>query len=371
VVHPNKKTSLLYAAALILAAAAPCALAAEAESVPTTISPTTRRTFTPQTCWETTAGMSVTVDNDLFAGGPHDADYTGGMALDWTPSHQNPYAGPQRLHYALDRLIGVADQGACRRHVWQLGLFALTPATLRSTVPVFDDRPFASLLAVGSTALWKGATEDVAWQSTLQVGALGLDVARAVHAMLHRLVDDEDPQGYQYQISSGGEPTARYVLARHQLLNDRLVRGETMQLKSATALSVGYLTEASMGFAVRWGRISSPWQSFTPEVTDYLPTPNPLALGGRGHSEFYAFAGARVKLRLYNVLMQGQFRDSVHVLPSSEVERLLAEGWVGLHWRPVDAWEFRYTMHVETPEIRSRSARRTIIWGGVSVSRRF
>lgn len=318
---------------------------------------------------ESTPGITAHMDNDLFAGAPHDADYTGGMALHWTPSNQDPHALPHRLHWTLDRALGLGS-GSCRQHVWQLGLFSLTPGTLRSDVPLFNDRPFASALVWGTTAIWNGNSERVALQSTLQFAMLGLDLAEDVHAALHRLVNDERPSGYQYQVSVGGEPTARYVFARHELLKDEPTSRGTLQIKNTAAMSLGYLTEGSVSVSMRWGLINSPWQSFIPEMADYLPTPAPHAGYPRAR-EFYFFGGARLKLRAYNVLNQGQFRESIHVLSHSQLENLLGEAWVGVSWHPVPDWKFTYTYRAQTPELRSNPERRAMVWGGFSFSHRF
>lgn len=319
-------------------------------------------------CWRTSEGLSLQFDNDLLAGGPHDADYTGGIAVQWTPRRQSPLHPAHRAHWYFDRMLGLGG-GSCRRHAWQLGLVSFTPGTLRSSVPVLDDRPFASLVVLGTSATWNTVNPNVAMTSMVQIGALGLGLAEGVHRLAHRLVGDELPQGYQFQVSDGGELTVRYVLARHQLLGDGLARGETLQVKNSLALSVGYLTEASAGLSARWGRIASPWQSFTPGLADYLPAASPLP--AVPEHELYVFGGVRLKARAYSALAQGQFRDSVHVLRSSELEPFLAEVFVGLHWQPSPGWEITYIYRVQTPELRVATGRRTLVWGGLNVSRRF
>jgi hypothetical protein len=320
-------------------------------------------------CWDSDPGIAVHIDNDALAGSRHDSDYTGGFALQITPRNQSARPIVHRAHDSLDRFLRVPD-GACRRHAWQLGLVAITPGTLRSNVPVIDDRPFATLLLFGSTAVWNGGAEHIAWQSTLELGALGLELVESVHDALHELIGDERPRGYQFQVSEGGEPTFRYVLAHHRLNTDALVRGETFQTKSTFGVSAGYLTEASIGWSTRWGRIDSPWQSFTPELADYLPPPMPMVSGER-HRELFGFAGARVKLRGYSALAQGQVRDTSHRLHSADLENWLGELWAGVHWQTSAGWAVTYTLRAQTPELRREPARRTQVWAGISISHRF
>lgn len=323
----------------------------------------------PRECLETAPGYALRLENDLFAGLTRDADYTGGVALEWTPAEQRPDALSHRVHTRLDRALGVF-RGRCRGQVWQLGLISLTPRRLHIDAVQRNDRPFASLLFVGSTAIWPGAADNVAVQSTLQVGALGLDLVRRTQAALHQVFGGDEPVGYRYQISAGGEPTARYVLARHVLVDERFFGRGSLQLKTTAAAGIGYLTEASAGVSVRFGRIDSPWETFTPEMADYLAAPVPL-VAERGTSELYGVIGARLKLRAYNALLQGQFRDSPHELGTDSLQRVLAEVYAGIHWRPSGEWNVSYTLRAHTPELRNHPGRRSMIWGSIEVSQRF
>ena len=58
--------------------------------------------------------------------------------------------------------------------------------------------------------------------------------------------------------------------------------------------------------------MNSPWWAFTPEENTYVQETHPVAppLPTGAPVEVFAFAGARLKLRAYNALLQGQFRHS-------------------------------------------------------------
>ena len=99
---------------------------------------------------------------------------------------------------------------------------------------------------------------------------------------------------------------------------------------------MGYLTEASYAVSTRFGAINSPWWTFAPERVDYLAQPTPLApASADGSGEFYVWAGAKLRLRAYNAFLQGQFRDSVHTLSSSDVNHVIGEAWPEHHQSPV------------------------------------
>ncbi len=96
--------------------------------------------------------------------------------------------------------------------------------------------------------------------------------------------------------------------------------------------SAGYLTEGSVGLSARWGRIQSPWWSFSPELGDYTSAPLAPVTSFSGHnpSEVFAFAGFRLKARAYNALLQGQFRHSDVRVQGDDLAHTQAEAWMGL-----------------------------------------
>ena len=54
--------------------------------------------------------------------------------------------------------------------------------------------------------------------SSFTFGMIGLHAAETLHRHVHRPIGNEMPQGWEHQISAGGEPTARYVEAQQWLL---------------------------------------------------------------------------------------------------------------------------------------------------------
>ena len=48
--------------------------------------------------------------------------------------------------------------------------------------------------------------------------SLGLGIVGDIQDIVHRSLDGKRPQGWDNQISEGGEPTARYSVARQQLI---------------------------------------------------------------------------------------------------------------------------------------------------------
>ncbi|HWK51619.1 MAG TPA: lipid A deacylase LpxR family protein [Steroidobacter sp.] len=312
--------------------------------------------------------VRVQIDNDLFAGDNQDRDYTGGMSI--TISGERARDGL----LSLDPLLRHLDQWLVRvkgtnvHHARQIGLMAFTPkdTLVREVQP--NDRPYASLLFVSNGRVTVDADERGAWTSSLTIGVLGLSVSERLHGAVHDLVGSEKPLGYDHQISAGGEPTARYTLARQSLwVADP---SGHIDVKTTVQGSVGFLTETSASISLRAGRFNSPWWSFAPELTDYMAAPVPSE-SYRGERELYVFLGARVKARAYNALLQGQFRDSEVRYTSSEVQPLLAEAWIGVVTQILGQTQLSYALHYQTAELRNGPASRDALWGAVQLTHAF
>lgn len=312
--------------------------------------------------------VQVQIDNDLFAGDNTDRDYTGGMSI--TISGERARDGLLSLDPLLRRLDGLSsdDHTSDVFYARQIGLLAFTPGNTLIAEVQPDDRPYASLLYVSNGRVRVDADERGAWTSNLTVGVLGLSLSERVHSAVHQLVGSEAPRGYDHQISAGGEPTARYSLARQKLwIADP---SGHVDVKTTVQGSVGFLTETSASISVRAGRFNSPWWAFAPELTDYMSAPVPTE-SYRGGRELYVFLGARVKARAYNAFLQGQFRDSEVRYTSDEVQPLLAEAWIGVVTQILDQTQLSYALHYQTAELRHGEADRDALWGAVQLTHAF
>jgi len=316
-------------------------------------------------------GVRLQLDNDLFAqGGRSDRDYTGGLAVTISGrSAQESVLSLDPLLRSLDRLtIGAGESGSIVRTARQLGVMAFTPQDITQAAPQLNDRPYASLLFVANGRLRVDPDKTSAWFTSFSVGVLGLPGAEQLQNAIHDIVGSERARGYDNQISAGGEPTARYTVARQKLWMSTAT--SRLDIKTTVQASVGYLTETSAAISIRAGRFSTPWWSFNPELADYLAAPAPIAEGSAARSDKFFFAGARVKARAYNVFLQGQFRHSEVRHSSSNVEPLIAEAWVGFTSQ-VGKADLSYTLNYQTREVRSGPAARDYAWGAVQIAFRF
>ena len=323
------------------------------------------RTWLPE---QEISGVRLHIDNDLFAGRNLDRDYTGGLAI--TLSGTAARDGLLSLDPVLTRIdeLFESSPAASVRHARQIGLIAFTPSDIITDEAQQADRPYASLLFASNGRVRVDADDRGAWTSSLTVGFLGLHLSEALHDLVHEAVGSEKPQGYDHQISAGGEPTARYMLARHKLVYaDPTGR---IDVKTTVEGSVGFLTETSAAISMRIGSFDTPWWTFSPELADYIAAPTPVeSLGAQ--REVYFFAGARVTARAYNAFLQGQFRHSDVRYSYDEIEPIVGHAWVGVMTQMFANTEVSYALHYQTAELRDGKAARDAFWGGVQLAHSF
>jgi len=321
-------------------------------------------------------GGSIVLDEHLLTNAQNDRDYNGGGEI--------KFSGYSALKYGhwldlplqwVDDQIGIDPPGSKWQaaHAFAAGLLIFTPSDLAARQVVPGDRPYASLFFVSSGRRYTNPELDVAYSSSLTVGALGLAAAESVQRALHSITGSTQPEGWSHQISDGGEPTARYSLARQALLTQHRQSDLSLDSKWTVAGNVGTITEGSIALSLRWGRINSPWWAFTPEQNTYVqetqPGPPPLDVHSRW--ELFMLMGARFKLRVYNAFLEGQFRHSDLRYSSDSINHALGEAWVGIEYRNSAGIEIRYLARWESPELRSGIGSRTIAWGSVEFAKSF
>lgn len=268
-------------------------------------------------------GWQLNIDNNLFKRYMKDRDYTGGIAF--TASGSRAQSGWLNIDivrgWVFDNLpLFDSDSAVIKKHSVQYGMVLFTPDDISATQPILDDRPFASLFFISNTELRVHPSADKAYRSSFTFGLLGLDLAGDVQSTLHNITGSDEANGWDNQISSGGEPTAMLTLS----VQHRQSNAENYQLSSHLESNVGFSTDVNAGMNWRWGRLNTPWWSFNPSHHEYIASAATSARGVTGSKpEFYIFASANIKYRFYSSLLQGQFRDSVHTLSSDQIEQLL------------------------------------------------
>jgi hypothetical protein len=307
--------------------------------------------------------LSISSDNDLYAPSNSDKDYTAGFAIALQRVGETPPS--ELLDIPLSHLDNsIHDFGQVISSGFEIGSYGFTPDDIEAAELDRTDRPYASLVYLSANRNYRSTDHLGVWTSTLTLGLLGVDVFESGQRSVHKLVTGDKPRGWNQQISEGGELTARYQLAYHQLLDTSIA---SHQLKTSYFASLGYLTETGVALSFRRGLISSPDYRFNPAITSYGEQTNASDAGSTAQ-ENYFWGGAGLKVRAYNAFLEGQFRDSAHTFSNSKLRPLIAEVWAGYTLSLFESTKLSYIFRAHSSEIRGGTGDRNLMWGGFVLS---
>jgi hypothetical protein len=319
-------------------------------------------------------GWSLHIDNDLFFPTARDQQYTGGLALILSGKRAADY------WYSLDPFLNILNRWSgfsslysnippYQLHSISFGIEAFTPANTNTALPIQNDRPYANIVFLSNTQLNANLKDQIIYHSNFSLGVIGSELGENFQKELHRVLGNDVPQGWENQISYGGEPTAMYTVTRQKLhILDQLKDGMSVELHSVLGASIGTTTEVGFGFGGRIGRITTSWWEFSPVFGDYINLGTPFASRPRtGDRELYAWAGVVARYRIYNALLQGQFLDSEVVYGADDLIPLITEGVFGITWEPVKHWTLGLSLRSRSSEFRNSSGMNTD-WGSLTLS---
>lgn len=313
---------------------------------------------------------ALAFDNDVLVPGGRDQDYTYG--INFTQTGEAARSAILSLNSpltALDHWLGNEHASIATTETFsrEIGVFGFTPEDIKVVEANPDDRPYASLVYLSSSREQIDLVNNLAWKSTLTIGALGLGLVGELQEIVHEATKSDHPKGWDNQISDGGELTGRYQIARQRYLESA---SDNLEVKSTIQLSLGYLTEASWGLSFRSGSIHSPWSSFNPELASYGEKSS-YSSAAKPVNEHYFWAGFAIKARAYNAFLQGQFRDSKVQYERRQLNQFLVEGWLGYTFAFRQGYRVSYVLRGHSSEIKEGAADRELLWGGIIVARSF
>lgn len=303
-------------------------------------------------------------DNDLLAPGHRDRDYTYGMNLTYSGADASDAAISLKTPLAfIDRSLGVEAMPGTLQNNYSVetGLFGFTPKDIELAGFNRSDRPYASLVYLSSSHEQIDNKNNIAWKTSLVIGALGLSLVGDLQNSAHKEISGKAAQGWHHQISDGGELTARYVIARQQYLASF---SDSVEVKSTLQASLGYLTETSWSLSIRDGKIISPWASFNPDLISYGEK-STYSNSISSTNEHYFWAGATLKARFYNAFLQGQLRDSDLSYSYNDLRLVIIEGWVGYTYAFKQGYRVSYVLRAQSSEIKQGDGDRNVVWGGL------
>ncbi len=279
---------------------------------------------------------TLSIDNDLFTFRDSDRDYSGGA-----------------------RYTSASRGG----RTWQAGLVLFTPSDVESRMFERGERPYASLVYYARSNITSTSPTTLT-RRTWSVGIMGSQLGEAAQRFIHEHTSSPEPRGYDNQISEGGELTGRFGAAQYRHLFSVPTRAGHLTVVSETSGSLGYVTDATYGIGFRLHtRRQGWWGDVRHDFLTHLDEPEAV-----DHFEGF-FGGARIRTRVYNAMLQGQFRHSQVTFKTNELNRVIAEVWLGTA-TSIKGWQLKYTMRFTTSEVKHGRAARSHVWGAMVVRRR-
>lgn len=324
-------------------------------------------------------GWALYFDNDfLLPGKTTDRDYTGGFSFTLSGARSTAYAlSIDSWRNAVTDLLNLSglykNKPHFNLHSFSFGMTLFTPANISVAEPVENDHPYGSFFYISNSQQVVVPQDDIVYHSNLAVGFLGLKLAEVVQKRLHEWTHSIEPMGWDNQISSGGELTAKYSFGAQKILS-RSQAGQYArhELKLTSEANIGFITNASVGFNWRWGRLTTPWWSFVPHLSDYINMGVPVVSSNatKVKPEFYVWLGGNYQLHVYNAILQGQFRDSEVTFSHDQLERYNAEISMGVVREFADGVRVSLFYRHRSAAVKLAGAPDPT-WGGVTVSKSF
>ena len=197
---------------------------------------------------------TLTVDNDSYSF--DDSNYTNGVLLSWSSPELDAYPAGHGLRRAANTLSPLLPRrpGSARHVAISAGQLIFTPERLLNDNPAPDDRPYAGILFVDTTAMERGP--DSLATATLRLGLVGeASMAEEVQKELHEWFGADRPRGWSHQLEY--EPIFNLGLERHRRFGAGTLLGFDHDFTHSVGAALGtYFTGLAVGLEWRFGGTS-------------------------------------------------------------------------------------------------------------------
>ena len=316
---------------------------------------------------EQTTAWKFNFQDDFFA--PirnNDNNYSFGFtAIETGKAAKRSYMSVEPAINWLDSILQIKGKATDQSNA--IGFYGFTPNNNGSARPNYNDRPYASMVYLKSSHFRVGSDQRQALFSSFTVGVYGLPVSGNIQNAIHQTIGNDKLKGWDNQISNGGEPTLRYELAYQQNI---VPLSDIIELKHSIGGSFGYVTQANWGLSMRAGKINSPWWTDHPELDIYGESSG-FSGPVKGVEENYFSMGIQAYGRLYNGLIQGQFRESKVTYDFDETRHFLYGGWIAYTLTFKPGIRVRYFARVQSSELKQGEGNRAFYWAGFSFTQAF
>lgn len=313
-------------------------------------------------------GWSFSIEQDLFylidTSKNEDRDYT--IGIDFGVYGETATVSP--LHKglkAVDSVLGlVRDSNQYdKQRILHMGVKVYTPDDLSNPAPIYDDRPYASLIYLSNKVAAIAPHRKSGTSTELTLGVLGLDIAEEVQTFTHKLQREvsnsdtpEEPRGWDHQVSDGGELTFKYRVDYKHIIT----RTSWSDLSYSLEGNIGYETNAGIGLLWRIGQRASHFAYFEPNPA-YGVSSNKTRLDN------YVYLYLKSSGVIYNALLQGGIRESDVTFSSDQIERNVNYAGIGWTMTLETGTRLTFAQHMHTEEFKGPNARKHY-WGGFYLS---
>ncbi len=306
-------------------------------------------------------GVGIYIDQDLFVPFTNeDRDYTMGIAVEFFWAKDEGLYPLDNLVRKTAELLGMENSDENIVYSFMLGTLAYTPDDLANTQPIYDDRPYSSLIYLSNKRV--RADDKNALAAEVSLGIIGTNFSGNVQTAFHSLyreiagtIEPVEPKGWSHQISNGGELTMRLRLSKSRL---QFSDPGLFDIATTVTLSLGFQTNVSASAAFRLGNIKSKFWSLP-----YDPVSRGNFLPGAPKSEWYFWSAFRAHLIGYDALLQGQFRHSDVKFSSDEIERVVYDGGLGLTFGFAES-KLTISANAKSSDLKLTSRRQ--VWGSIN-----
>ena len=315
---------------------------------------------------EKNSGIGIYIDQDMFVPfSNEDRDYTMGFAVEF-------FWAKEKGLYPLDSLVktagewlGIEKSDKDIVYSFMLGTLAYTPDDLSDSQPIFNDRPYSSLIYLSNKRVRTDGRNALAAEVLLGLMGSKLpgEFQTAFHSMYREVFDLEptddpvEPKGWRNQISDGGELTLRLRLTNSRL-QEKLSIPKRLDVTTTMGLALGFQTNANLGFAIRAGKLRSPFWSLP-----YDPVNRGNFVPSKAENEWYFWTAFNARFVGYDALLQGQFRHSDVRFSYDEIEHIVYDGGVGLTLG-FDSSQLTISANMKSADLKIEPRKQ--LWGGIN-----
>ncbi|WP_082894126.1 lipid A-modifier LpxR family protein [Balneola sp. EhC07] len=271
---------------------------------------------------------------------------------------------------------------------------AFTPDDLRKMNPVIGDRPYSSVVWLGLNFNWLDQKLYTKQSWEFNIGAIGIPkIAESIQTAIHKPQNEHNtkppynPEGWDNQISHGGELTVLLSYSRKKLITKNAIETEALnndlnkgkfksQLVRTIHLDVGHILQGGFGLEFRLGKLDLRNWHFNPSRNTDAITVAPGSFGKKIKyfnrkriREIYFYGDLRASVLLYNGSLHGQFRSSNYTLPWRETGFVYGSSRIGFMLKGKD-FLFSPYVAMKSPEFWNKNSR-VHTWAGFTINRTF